>query len=529
VVLSVHVTTHPYDAPQPHPAEVDVDLIAPRPPRAPARGSQPPIAAATCVARSRLYTFVLDGNGQAIELGSGRFAKAYRGEERWHESKTQLRRPVAIKALQRGVAAEDRARFQNEKMILERVQGHPNIVELLCSGEAGSPGCGELFIPPVLRDKVDNDFMVLELLDMSLEERLKGARNKRRWDDLLAVPLAERIFRVLDYLLPVATAIEFAHIERDTCHRDIKPANILLKLPDRALRGSQMKVKLADFNVSKVEGSELGASLTRAQAVPGTLYFQSPEQETNSFELLVDCTQGSPEIDFFEDFYIDIFENDMFSLFNRPEVYTISAADRVRKKILLDRPFAEPSESNVRGRVVKAVGRPADIYSLGGLFYYLISGAYGNPKNLYDAFRRFVEYGKREDTNTIAAYIEHEYRAIQSMRAPKVEGGGAPELAFEDRFFSYKQYLDGNGELIDPEIMMIIAKAMIRNKPDSYCASYELKTTSISTMVQDLLSLYVSYGATPNAWLARVTGDGTAQAAKKPGPMRRALDRLFRT
>ena len=39
-------------------------------------------------------------------------------------------------------------------------------------------------------------------------------------------------------------------------------------------------------------------------------------------------------------------------------------------------------------------------------------------------------------------------------------------MAPADRFFSYKHYLDGNGELIDLAVMRIIAKAMIRNKPD---------------------------------------------------------------
>ncbi|HEY4057080.1 MAG TPA: protein kinase, partial [Kofleriaceae bacterium] len=303
------------------------------------------------VQRSRIYAFVVDENGYPIELGSGRFAKAYLGEERWVESKTTLRRPVAIKCMQKGVSPEDQMRFQMEKEILETVQGHPNIVELLGSGEGDSAG----FIPPMVREKVENDFMILELLDMSLEERLKGARQKRRRDDLLAVPLRERIFRVLEYIIPVATAVEFSHLVRDTCHRDIKPANILVKLPDPNLRGSQMKIKLADFNVGKVADADLDISMTRYQAVPGTLYFQSPEQETNTFELLVNCTQGSPEVEFFEDFYIDIFENDTFSLFNRNEHYTIAAADRARKKILLNRPFAEGSEINVRGRVQKSV------------------------------------------------------------------------------------------------------------------------------------------------------------------------------
>jgi serine/threonine protein kinase len=475
------------------------------------------------VLRERTWQFVVDEHGQPIELGAGRFAKAYLGEERWLQSKTALRRPAAIKCLQRGVVGEDLARFQAEKEILERVQGHPNIVELFGSGEAGSPGCGDAFLPPLVRDKLVNDFMVLELLDLSLEERLKGARHKRRRDDLLAVPMPERVFRVLDYVLPVACAVEFAHLVRNISHRDIKPANILLKLPDTNLRGSQMKVKLADFNVAKAEGSE--GPLTRYQPVPGTMYFQSPEQETNTVELLVNCTRGSSEVTFFEDFYIDIFKNDTFSLFNRSEHYTIIAADRAHKKLLLDRPFGEPDEMQVRGRIVKAVGRPADIYSLGALLYYLISGAYGNPKTLFDTFRRFVEFDRNDESNTLANYLDHEYGTIQNIRTPKIEGG-APEMAYEDKFFSYKQYLDGNGELIDRPIMMIIAKAMIRNKPDSYCMSYDLETTGISAMVHDLLALSVMYGVDPNARLARSITH--YQPPKKTGTMRRAFDKIFR-
>jgi serine/threonine protein kinase len=471
------------------------------------------------VSRSRMYAFVLDEHGVPIDLGSGRFAKAYLGEERWVESKTNMRRQIAIKVLQKGVSPEDQLRFQIEKQILERVQGHPNIVELLASGEADNPG----FIPAAIRDKVENDFMLLELLDMSLEERLKGARQKRRRDDLLAVPLRERIFRVLEYIIPVATAVEFSHLVRDTCHRDIKPANILIKMPDPNLRGSQMQVKLADFNVGKAADPDLDVAMTRYQSVPGTLYFQSPEQETNAFELLVNVTQGSPEVEFFEDFYIDIYENDMFSLFNRDEGYTIALADRSRKKIILTRPYAESSEINVRGRVTKSVGRPADIYSLGAVFYYLVSGAYANPKTLYDAFRKFVEYERKDETNTVAAYIDHECKTIQNMRAPKADGQ-AVELAPEDRFFSYKHYLDGNGELLDPAVMLIIAKAMIRNKPDSYCLSWDLRTTGISQMVHDLMSLYLHYGVDPAARLA-YRSEGYMPAKK--GGMRRALDKIF--
>src|SRR6185369_16636346 len=108
--------------------------------------------------RSRTYAFVLE-EGAPVELGSGRFAKAYLGEERWVESKTAFSRKVAIKLLQKGVSGEDALRFQMEKELLERVQGHPNIITLYASGEADNPD----FIPANIRNKVTNDFMIIEL------------------------------------------------------------------------------------------------------------------------------------------------------------------------------------------------------------------------------------------------------------------------------------------------------------------------------------------------------------------------------
>lgn len=479
----------------------------------------PTAAASSFVSRSRSYRFMLDQDGQPIELGSGRFAKAYLGEEQWVQSKTGYRRRVAIKALQRGVSTEDQMRFQMEKEIVERVQGHPNIVELLASGESDNPD----FLPPQLRDRVENDYLILELLDMSLEERLKGSRNKRRRDDLLSVPISERIFRVLDYMVPIATAVEYTHLVCNSCHRDIKPANILLKLADPKLRGSQMRVKLADFNVGKVTKSDVNLSMTSYQSVPGTLYFQSPEQEVNNFELLVNVQQGSPEVEYFEDFYIDIHENDTFSVFNRAQSYDVLRADRDRKRLVLTRPFAEASEINVRAKVTKSVGRPADIYSLGALFYYLISGAYANPKTLYDSFRKFIEWEKKDESNTTKGYVDHEYQIIQNLRAPKSEEEGV-NLAPDDRFFSYKHFLDGNGDLIDQGIIEIIAKAMIRNKPDSYCQSWDLETQGISDLVDDLYSLYVRYGVDPSARMAYHQG----ARARRPSAMRRALDRVLR-
>lgn len=512
-----HAAPPPYPLPPP-PAPGQPGMMSPPPPLpppgaigpAPTSGAYPagqgqPVglraelprdvrAAAAHVMRSRAYAFVLDPRGVPIEIGSGRFAKAFLGEERWLESKTDFRRYVVIKILQKGVSEEDRMRFQIEKELLERVQGHPNIIMLYASGEADDPE----FIPASIRDKVENDFVILERLDMSLEERLKGARSRNKREDLLSYDMRERLFRVLDYMIPVASAIEYAHLVKNICHRDIKPANVLVGLPDTGLRGSTLEVRLADFNVAKLHDDEVNFQMTNLKSVPGTLFFQSPEQETNVLELLVNVVQGSPEVEFFEDFYIQIAKNDTFGLFNRNDEYTILYADRAKKRLVLDKPYREPSEINVRAKIRKSVGRPADIYSLGAMFYYLASGAYANPKTIYDAFHKFVEYENPDEANTIESYLSHEYSIIESMRTPK-QGQGAATVAPADRFFTYKHYLDGNGDLIEPHVMKIIAKCMIRNKPDSYCQAHDVETKGISLLVQDLIDLYAVYGFHPAA------------------------------
>jgi serine/threonine protein kinase len=479
-------------------------------------------AASAHVLRTRAYAFVVDARGIPVEIGSGRFGKAYLGEERWLESKTDFRRHVVIKVLQKGVDAEELMRFQMEKELLERVQGHPNIVKLFASGEGDDAA---EFLPPSIRDKVESEFVVLEKLEMSLEERLKGSRASGEKEDLLLLSMQERIFRVLDYCIPIASAVEYSHLVRNISHRDIKPANILIGLPDPNLRGSALEVRLADFNVAKVQDSDVSMGMTRLKSVPGTLFFQSPEQETNTLELLVNMQQGSPEVEYFEDFYIQIAKNDTFSLFNRNEQYPILYADRVKKRLVLGRPYRETSEHNVRAKLQKSVGRPADIYSLGALLYYLISGAYANPKTLYDHFHKFIEYERAEESNTIESYLEHEYSVINSIRAPKLADGASTDVAPADRFFTYKHFLDGNGELIDPNVMRIIAKCMIRNKPDSYCQAHDVDTRGVSDLVGDLIGLYTLFGVHPSARPPQLSRMGGSHAAAGVG-MTRFRNRL---
>ena len=69
--------------------------------------------------------------------------------------------------------------------------------------------------------------------------------------------------------------------------------------------------------------------------------------------------------------------------------------------------------------------------------------------------------------------------------------------------------------------MLIVGKAMIRNKPDSYCKSWDLGTHGISTLVDDLLGLYLHYGVNPEARLAY-------QSARLLGRREGALSRAWR-
>jgi hypothetical protein len=71
---------------------------------------------------------------------------------------------VAIKALQRGVSPEDALQLQMEKELLERVQGHRT-----SSSTALASCMGADFVPASIRELAEDDFIILELCDLSLE------------------------------------------------------------------------------------------------------------------------------------------------------------------------------------------------------------------------------------------------------------------------------------------------------------------------------------------------------------------------
>ena len=74
--------------------------------------------------------------------------------------------------------------------------------------------------------------------------------------------------------------------------------------------------------------------------------------------------------------------------------------------------------------------------------------------------------------------------------------------------------------------MRIIGKAMIRNKPDSYCQAWDVNTTGISALVADLVQLYADYGvdaSARSAVLGRFVGSN-----RRISPIRRWFGKWFR-
>ncbi len=80
---------------------------------------------------------------------------------------------------------------------------------------------------------------------------------------LSRAPLAER--EAVGVVMQIAAALDYAH-RRGIVHRDIKPANVLLT--------DQGRVKITDFGVARLPGSDL----TRSDQFVGSPGFMSPEQ-----------------------------------------------------------------------------------------------------------------------------------------------------------------------------------------------------------------------------------------------------------
>ncbi len=229
-------------------------------------------------------------------IGKGGMGAVYKARQK------QLDRIVALKILPPGIGDDPTfaERFAREAKALAKLN-HPGIVTLFEFGQVGRagsplPAVGGLQTdagahgvtrptseasasqPSTLNHQLF--FFLMEFVDgLNLRQLLHAGRISAR-EALAIVP-------------QICDALQFAH-DQGIVHRDIKPENILM---DR--RG---RVKVADFGLAKIVGSDGGASvpasrlvsslappneglLTDAGKVMGTPQYMSPEQRDNPGEV----------------------------------------------------------------------------------------------------------------------------------------------------------------------------------------------------------------------------------------------------
>lgn len=168
-------------------------------------------------------------------LGAGGMATVYLA----HRVDRQFEKQVAVKLVNRGLAAEIAGdRFQTERRILAQLE-HPNIARLLDAGltEFGQP------------------YLVMEWVDgVTLDA----------WVEREQPPLDRR----LDLWLDIAGAVGYAH-RNLVIHRDLKPSNVLV--------GRDGVAKLVDFGIAKLiaEGRGQEAATETLRLTP---LYASPEQ-----------------------------------------------------------------------------------------------------------------------------------------------------------------------------------------------------------------------------------------------------------
>lgn len=169
------------------------------------------------------------GLENASILGRGGFGTVYRAEE------PALHRSVAVKIMP-PVQGDETDRIGRELQALGPLSGHPHIVMVHGTGttSGGSP------------------YIVMELMTRgSLADRLEQG-GPIPWDEAVAIGVQ------------IAGALETAH-RAGILHRDLKPENILVS--------GLGEVKLADFGIARVEGT----NQTRTAAVTTSVAFAAPE------------------------------------------------------------------------------------------------------------------------------------------------------------------------------------------------------------------------------------------------------------
>ena len=173
------------------------------------------------------------------KIGVGGMATVYLAHD------VALNRDVAIKILRIDPRLKLRQEARNEKVLRFQQEAraaarlnHPNIVSIYHVGK-----------------RRNQHYIVMEYLRGKSFAQLLKSRTT------FPLPL------LLKQMVQICIALDFAH-QRGVIHRDIKPDNIVL-LEDGT-------VKVTDFGIARIEGSELVK--TKDETFMGTIYYCSPEQ-----------------------------------------------------------------------------------------------------------------------------------------------------------------------------------------------------------------------------------------------------------
>jgi len=171
------------------------------------------------------------------KLGEGGMATVYRAVRETQDFHQQ----VAIKILKGGrVTEEGLARFARERRIVASLD-HPNIARLIDGGLTSD----------------QRPFVALELVE---------GRAIDRYCDEESLSIEDRLRLIID----VGKALHYAH-QNLVVHRDLKPSNVMVDATGR--------VRLLDFGIAKeLIDDHVASALTRAEALPMTPLYASPEQ-----------------------------------------------------------------------------------------------------------------------------------------------------------------------------------------------------------------------------------------------------------
>lgn len=164
--------------------------------------------------------------------------------EVWRARQLSLDRIVAVKLLPPKLARDQEfiSRFEKEATALAALS-HPNITQIFDRGVSG-----------------EHCFFAMELV---VGKNLRDLMNAGRPSPSECLRIAAQICK----------AIDCAH-EHKIVHRDLKPENILLDA-----RGH---VKVADFGLAGMRGSEKNLELTATAVAMGTVNYMAPEQRRDA-------------------------------------------------------------------------------------------------------------------------------------------------------------------------------------------------------------------------------------------------------